>query len=149
MMDTATPPPAAHPHPPAGGRSDGPQAGAPGSDRRGAGGAKRVMPPHRGTRMSSPGATAPRACRLRVGIAVKWPLADDAGCTAHSKMVRPPPTAALQSMYAAPSARRASRLRAPAVAATDRGPRAPERVACGGMRVARYGNPTPPTSAIR
>ena len=58
---------------------------------------------------------------------------------------RPP----LQSMYAAPSARRASRLRAPAVAATDRGPRAPERVACGGMRVARYGNPTPPTSAVR
>jgi hypothetical protein len=47
-MDTATPPPAAHPHPPAGGRSDGPQAGAPGSDRRGAGCAKRVMPPKRG-----------------------------------------------------------------------------------------------------
>jgi len=49
---------------------------------------------------------APRACRLRVGISVKWPLADAPG-----------------------RALRAARIpiRAPAVAATDRGRRALER----------------------
>jgi hypothetical protein len=39
------------------------------------------------TRKSSPGATAPPACRLRVGVPVKWSRADAPGCR------RPPPSA--------------------------------------------------------
>jgi hypothetical protein len=72
-------PPAAHPHPRAGGRGDGPRRGGRRDGRRASGGAKRVMPPNPAIGKLSPGATASRACRPRVGISVKCPLGDPGG----------------------------------------------------------------------
>ena len=64
------------------------------------------MPPNSGTRQHHPAPPAPRACRQRVGIPVKWPLADVPGSGELGKMVphmtpckarmrRPPHTAHL------------------------------------------------------
>jgi len=63
--------PGAYPHPRAGGRGDGPGAAG--------GGGPRYASPTAHPEVS-PGATAPRACRPRVGILVKWPLGDVPGC---------------------------------------------------------------------
>ena len=64
----------------------------------------------------SPGATAPRACKLRVGISVKWPRADVPGSRARRdralSTVRPRADhAAPSAPRASPSARRRSRRR--------------------------------------
>jgi len=64
-----------------GGRGGGPRAAGAGIGRPGAGGAKRVIHPTAHLE-ASPGATAPRACGLRDGVPVKWPLADVAGRSA-------------------------------------------------------------------
>jgi hypothetical protein len=67
------PPPAAHPHPPAGGRGDGRRAAGARSADSGRGMRERVMPSKpAGHPEVSPGAPAPRACRLRVDIPAKW-----------------------------------------------------------------------------
>jgi hypothetical protein len=76
------------------------------------------MPPNPGSRKSSPCVPAPRACRLRVGILVKWPLADAPGWRRAGKVVRRPPRPRAMPWMrgppaprASPSARRRSRRR--------------------------------------
>ena len=109
--------PRAHPHPPVGGRGDGPTSGR----------APETAAGHRATRSAlchptrhrklTPGATAPRACRLRVGIrrvAARQRSLD----RGHWKIVRHPPAGPAPITPAPPSARRTSPIRAPAVAAT-------------------------------
>jgi len=59
--------PAAHPHPRAGGRGAGPRAGANNESRPACRRSEPVWNPK-----VSPGATAPRACRLRVSVPAKW-----------------------------------------------------------------------------
>jgi hypothetical protein len=86
LHDVCGSPRAAHPHPRAGGRVDGRRAAGGGTGRWTPGGLKRVIAPNAGTQMSSPGATAPRPCRLRVGIPAKGPRAtflDAPSRTAH------------------------------------------------------------------
>jgi hypothetical protein len=79
----------AHPHPRAGGRGDGRRAAGAGTCRRGAGGAKRVMPPN----------PCSRPAHLRHGVQaarrhpVKWPPADVAGCGRLPCAAHPPPRA--------------------------------------------------------
>ena len=109
------------PPPRAGGRGDGPRAAGAGTGglRRDAGSALwQPDPADFGDPVVIPRAPAPCACRLRSGVAATWPLADALGFTAHSE-------------NGAPSAFRPSRIpiRPPAVAATDRGPRAQELAA--------------------
>jgi hypothetical protein len=102
MMDTATPPPAAHPHPPAGGRSDGPQAGAPGSDRRGIG----LREARYATQPGQPVVIARCTCATGVQAARRHP--GDVAARRHSWTRR----ALLPARIP---------LRAPAIAATDDG----------------------------
>jgi len=70
------PPPAAHPLPPASGRGDGTRAAGGGTGSRHRAARSALWPPNPGTSALSPGAPAPRACRLRVGTPAKWPRAD-------------------------------------------------------------------------
>jgi hypothetical protein len=75
------PPPAAHPIRHAGGRGDGQRAAGAGTGGRHRPREARSATQH-GQPKASPGAPAPRACRLRVGIPAKWALADVLGFTA-------------------------------------------------------------------
>ena len=78
------PPRRAHPHPPAGGRGGGTRAAGAGTGRRRRAARCALCHPAQAPGSCRPGATAPRARRLRVGIPVKWPRADrpraDHGC---------------------------------------------------------------------
>ena len=127
--------PAAHPHPHAGDRGDGRRA--PGSGLREARYGN-AAPPSSPIRRLSPGATAPRACRLRVGIPVTWPFADVLGLRRNG-----PPTGAAPNMDAAASRPARIPIRARAGAATEHGRRAPGRAAGSGLHEARYGTAQP------
>jgi hypothetical protein len=141
-------PPGAHPHPPAGGRGDGPRAAAP-ERAAGIGRGKRVM----ATQPGHPEAIARRKLRhgpagtwLRVAIPVKWPRAAVPGSRRTRKMARPAPTGPAQIMDA--GAFRTSRIpiRKQAVAATDDGRLAPERAVGVGLRDRRHHRSEPDAS---
>jgi hypothetical protein len=107
-----------HPHPQAGGRGDGPRAAGAGTGRGALGCAKRVMPPNLGSEevvARRTRATGVQAARRRPG---------EVAARRRSWARRLPPARIP--------------LRAPAVAATDHGRRAPGRAAGIGRREARY-----------
>ena len=123
-------------------------AGGGGAGWRHRGCLKRVMPPNPRTRKYRPGATAPRACRLRVGIPVKWARAEARGYITPENGA---PSAGLPRADHARAALRAARvpIRTPAARRrTRRGARRDGPSALG-RREARYGKATPRTSASR